>query len=259
MTGISGLNSTIRGQPPAGLTSGTAIATMSANALEFINSLAKAMDLGLEKTMDMAMDFYGKFAVIPRKLNVSGRSGTSYEKEYTGQNLRVFRKIKIQRQNPVMSTLAGRIDTATQLLQSGLVTTPKQYFSVLEGAPKEVLYENELSQNDLIEAENESLLEGVPAPVLATDNHPEHMQGHGKLLNNPRVRSDAGYAKAVLDHIMEHYQLSQTTDPMLLAMVLTGKMPQQPQQPPQGMAAPLPPESSADIAAPAQDTLEGQR
>ena len=229
MTGISGLNSTIRGQPPAGLTSGTAIATMSANALEFINSLAKSLDLGLEDIMDKAMRFYGTFAVIPRKIAIKGRSGTSSMKEYTGENLRVFSKIKIQRQNPIMNTLAGRIDTAEKLLQSGLVTTPEMYFSVLEGAPKEVLYEKELSQNDLIESENEALLEGRPAPVLAIDNHPKHIQGHSKLLNNPAVRADAEYAEAVMNHILEHLQLAQNTDPMLMAMAATGQMPQMPQ------------------------------
>lgn len=263
MTGISGLNSTIRGQPPAGLTSGTAIATMSANALEFINSLAKAMDLGLEDIMDKAMRFYGKFAVIPRKISVQGRSGTSYMKEYTGENLAVFSKIKIQRQNPIMNTLAGRIDTAEKLLQSGLVTTPEQYFSVLEGAPKEVLYKKELSQNDLIESENEALLEGRAVPVLAIDNHPKHIQGHSELLNNPAVREDATYAETVMNHILEHLQLSQTTDPMLMAMVNTGQMPQMPPPPPMGKAGPMaapPPDMAPDaVAEVTKDQLAQER
>lgn len=235
MTAISGLNSTIRGAPPAGLTSGTAIATMSANALEFLNSLSKSLDLALEQTMYLSLKFYRKFAVVPRDITIQGKNNKSSSKTFVGKDLDVIKSVTIHRSNPLMATLAGRADIADKLLQTGLITDLQQYFSVIEGAPKEQMYRVELSENDLMEAENDALLEGREVRALSTDDHPEHVRQHAMLMNSPEVRMDDQKIQPILNHILEHYQLAQTTDPMLMAMVRTGKMPQM-QPPPQAGA-----------------------
>jgi hypothetical protein len=70
------------------------------------------------------------------------------------------------------------------------------------------------------------------------------------LLNDPEVRSKSDYAQLILDHILEHRQLAETTDPVLTAMVRTGKMPEGGIQPqPQMMQQP--PREQAPQAGPA--------
>lgn len=238
MTSISGLNSTIRGAPPPGLTSGTAIATMSANALEFLNSMSKALDLGLEGIIYMSVAFTGKFGVIPRRIAIIGKNNKASMKTYTGDNLSIMKKIKINRSNPLMATLAGRSDVAEKLLQTGLIKDVQQYFSILDGAPTEVLFENELSENDLMQSENEALMEGHEVLSLITDDHPAHIHKHGMLLNDPMVRASGKMTQVVLDHIMKHRELAQQVPPDLAAMIRTGKMPQGGLPPPGGPMGP---------------------
>lgn len=238
MTAVSGLNSTIRGTPPAGLTSGTAIATMSANALEFLNSLSKALDLALEQTMYNALKFYKKFAIVPREITLEGKNNKSSSKTFTGKNLESVKNVTIHRSNPLMATLAGRADIADKLLQTGLIKDLQQYFSVIEGAPKDQLYKVELSENDLMESENDALLEGQEVRALSTDDHPQHIRQHAQLLNSPELRMDDAKIQPILNHILEHYQLAQSTDPLLMSMVRTGKMPEGGMMQPPPMAAP---------------------
>jgi hypothetical protein len=238
MTSISGLNSTVRGQPPAGLTSGTAIATMSANALEFLNSLQKTLDLALEKTILKSCEFIERFATTPRKIFMKTRNNKSYEIEYSGDNMKPLKGIKINRTNPLMSTLAGRAEVAEKLLSSGLIKDAQAYFSVIEGKPTSELYNIELGQEDLVESENQSLSMGGQVQALATDNHPLHIRHHAGLLNDPTVRESGQFVEAIMTHIFQHYDLARNTDPFLMAMVQTGQIPEgglPPAQPPQGM------------------------
>lgn len=77
------------------------------------------------------------------------------------------------------------------------------------------------------------LQEGQSVPILSTDDHPAHVRGHSALLNDPDVRKSASYAQVILDHMLEHKRLAVETDPVLMGMVRTGKMPEG------GMAQPM--------------------
>ncbi len=258
MTSLSNLNSTIRGEPPAGLTSGTAIATMSANALEFMSSLSKSLDLALEDSIYMSLEFERKFTVVPKNITMIGRNNKSSTVSYTGKNLDIIKKIKINRSNPLMASLAGRTDVAEKLLQTGLIKDPQMYFSIIEGAPLDVLFETELSENDLSESENEALMSGQEILALWTDDHASHIRKHSSLLNDPIIRVQSDRVEAVMRHIQEHSDLARNTDPFLTAMVRTGKMPQggAPQQAAPdmgGMTAPGEPANGA--AEPTEDQL----
>lgn len=262
MTAVSGLNSTIRGQPPAGLTSGTAIATMSANAIEFLNSLSKSLDMAIETVMYKACQFTQDFAQVPRDLIVTGKNNKSSTKAFTGKTMSIVKRIKINRSNPLMQTLSGRMEMAQQLLQTGLIKNPTQYFNVIEGAPTQDMFDNELAENDLIASENEDLMMGKMPPVLITDSHAMHIYEHNKLLKDPNVRSNAEYVQLVLEHMSQHEQLS-SANPYLQAMAQTGKMPEGGPPPPsdnvgaEPMASPNPAmnQPQVDTAEPATDNL----
>lgn len=139
-----------------------------------------------------------------------------------------------------------------------MIKNIQQYISVLDGAPLETLYEDELSENDLMAEENEALLKGEEIIALSTDDHPMHIRRHSALLNDPKVRLKNQRTKAIIDHISEHVALENNTDPMLKAMVRTGKapeggqmLPQQPQQ--QQELPPIPGEAGTQSAIPTQD------
>ncbi len=272
MLSVSPLNSTVRGEPPAGVTSGTAIATLTANSLEFLSGLARADQKALESLMTLCVNIQSKFAQTPRSVMIQGKNNQTFSREYTGENLKNIKKFKLERQNPLMNTLSGRINAAESLIKMGAIKSTQEYLSVLDGAPLTRMTDTETSENDLIESENENMMSGQPAPVLITDNHPLHVFKHKTLLNDPNVRMNSDIVQGVLAHIQEHEELAKTGDPVLMGMANTGQMPQIPPEQqgpppgaggPPGQIAPASPnglgEGTNEPANPATDLLQGGR
>lgn len=244
MLDISNINSAIRGQPPSGVTSGTAIATLTANALEFLNSFSKAYTMAMEQVMTLSIKCYQKFAKTPHLLLIEGKNSQAFQKTFTGDHIKAIQRVKITVGNPLMQTLAGRIDTAEKLLNTGLIKSPREYLSILDGQPLEQLDKVELSTNDLIQSENDQLMEGQKVLTLITDDHVGHMREHLCLLNDPMLRKNGQNVQIITDHILEHSQMLdqlQVQNPRLLAILQTGQMTQIPPPPPPGAMPPAPP------------------
>ena len=229
----------LRGNPPPGVTSGTAFATLSANAIEFMKGTSKAYFACMKNTMEHAINANRKFAKIPQEVAMRGKTSLAQVREYTGKDLDNIHSISITLQNPLMQTMAGRIEISDKLMSSGLITTPQDYFTILEGGDLTNLTDNKTTENDLVMSENELLADGKEVFALWSDNHPYHIHKHKKLLDDPNVRFYSDKIEVIQAHIMEHSQLAQTTDPMLYQMAQTGQMPE---MQPQMMGAPPPPQ-----------------
>ncbi len=251
----------LRGNPPPGVTSGTAFATLSANSIEFMKGTSKAYFNCMKKTMEHAMRATQIFARVPQEVVMKGKNNLAQVKEYTGEDLKNIHSVTITLQNPIMQTLAGRIEVTDKLMQSGQLKTPQDYFTVMDGGDLSVLTDNETTENDLVTAENELLSDGKTPLALWADNHAYHIRKHKKLLDDPNVRLYSDKIEAIQNHIMEHARLAQTTDPFLYGMAQTGMMPQAPMpqapQPPPMGAAPGPEEQAMDAESP--ESLLGQQ
>lgn len=262
MQAMSGVNGALRGEPPPGVTSGVAIATLSANALEFVEGISKPYRLCMEKTMLHAVNAYKRFAKLEQGLEIKGRSSQVMRRKFTGENLKNISGVKILTANPLMQTISGRVEVAEKLFSMPQELWPK-YVSVLEGRPLTDIYKNDLSQEDLIQSENESLSHGEAVPVLATDDHAQHMQAHAGLLNDPKIRLNGQFNQIILDHILEHYRQTKEVDPYLTAIIRTGKMPMGADPQPQAGAQPQAPgkldgflaDLGPERAEPARDAL----
>lgn len=230
MQQMANINSAVRGEVSEG-TSGVAIATLTTNALEFLTSYSKCMNMVLEKVLMHSINAYRRFAKTERLVRMTGKNDQTFSKKFTGDQLSPIRQIKIQQVNPLMMTIAGRVDVATNAIKTGLITNMQEYVSILDGEPLSRLYESDLSQNDLIHTENERMSSGQPVAALSIDNHPLHILKHKTLLNDPIIRMNSQLAQSIMDHILEHNDLQASTDPALMAMANTGKAPQ--------MAAPM--------------------
>lgn len=200
-----------------------------------------------------AINAYRQFAKIEQMVRIVGKNFQSFSKNFVGKDLDPIKAIKITLQNPLTQTLSGRSDIAEKLMQGGMIKTTQDYLSIIEGAPLNQLYETELSENDLVQSENEALLEGSQVVALATDDHAVHIRKHAGLLNDPTVRLQNQRVQAILDHIEEHKNLAQQTDPFLTAMVRTGKQPEGGPPPPPGGGGPPPPPPGQAPGAGAQD------
>jgi len=255
MMDLSGIPATLRGNPPPGVTSGVAIATLSANAIEFMNGVSMSYTKCWERTLENAVNCYKKFANLEQSVTMQGKNNQVTSRKFKGDDLKTISGVKIQMINPILTNTAGKLEVTQQLLQMPKDMWPA-YVSVLEGRPLSDVYKTELSQADLIHSENEALGQGKQVIALATDDHGSHVREHAGLLNDPIVRLNGTTNEAVLNHILEHEQLSKNTDPYLTAMVRTGVVPQgapPPAGPPPGGSPPpegMQPGAPADISAP---------
>ena len=225
MQDMSFINGAMTGNLPAGVSSGTAIATLSANSIEFITSISKSYNLCWEKTMMHVMNAYQRFAHTEHEVKLVGRGGQVSHKPFSKDDIQNVHSMTLEIVNPILKTFAGRFE-----LGEKFIATPEEkwadYAAIMNGEPLESLYKGKVTEDDLITQENESLEEGVPVTPLASDDHPLHIKKHTEILADVGTRQNGEAVQAVLDHIMQHYQLVKSTDPFLMALMKTGRIPE---------------------------------
>lgn len=245
MQDLSYLNGAMTGNLPPGVSSGTAIATLSANSIEFITSISKSYNLCWENTMLHAVNAFSKFAKVPQQVRLTQKGGQTVYKSVLGEHVANVSGIQLETVNPLMKTFAGRLEIGEKLLSMPKEIWP-EYVSIIEGRPFGEIYKGEIGESDLITQENEALENGQKIPVLATDDHPMHIKKHAEILADVGNRTNGRSVQATLDHMMEHYTQIKTADPVLLGIIQTGRIPeggipQPPPQPNQGGPSGLPP------------------
>lgn len=252
------INAAVRGELPAS-TSGVAIATLTTNALEFLSSYSKALKICMEKTMMHVVNAYRRFAKVERLVAITGKNYQTFMREFTGDILDPIHRIEMQEINPLMQTIAGRLDVAEKAIDKGLVKDIQAWVSILDGQPLTRLYDTELSENDLIQSENERMATGQIVKAVSVDKHPLHIMKHKTLLNDPMIRLNSPMVQAIEQHILEHLELQKMTDPLLMAMANTGQLPEgMPMPPPDGGAGAMMGGGAEMLPAPAATPAEDQ-
>jgi hypothetical protein len=228
MSDYSGIHPIMQGDAK-NVSSGAMAATLSANAIEYMDSLSKCLNIALEKTMMDAVRCVGKFGKLPRKVTMTGKSNQVYEKEFVGEDLQKISAVKILVSNPMLQTTAGRLEIAQQIMSVPPEFLPS-WLGILEGKPLESITKGALNQSDLVYMENEKLLSGMQTPSLITDDHAYHIQKHAELLNDPEMRMESDKLQVIMDHILGHQELMRQQDPELAQIIKTGMLPPQPAQ-----------------------------
>jgi hypothetical protein len=245
MMEVYNINSALRGTPPPGVTSGTAIATLTTNALEFSQNFSKSYYTSLEAAMKMAIYCYRNFVDEPMLVSMTGPNKKTIAKEFIGSDLETVKRVTCKIANPLMATAAGKFEVAQSLLNSGLITNPKKYFQVLEGAPIETLYEDEFDEGQLIQLENDDMREGQSVIALIDDTHDEHIRCHKALLYDPEIRRNSDLVGMITQHLASHYELQAQSAPQP-PMPGPGVSGEAPAPLPQGLPAGAPPAEPAD-------------
>jgi hypothetical protein len=232
---ISMINDTLRGSPPANVSSGAMAATLSANALEFLNASSKNLILGMEKLFNIAIGCYKRFATMDQIVDIAGEGQYSYATDFKDTDLKNIRKIKIRTQSPLMNSIAGRLqlgEAIMPLLQGNDTNATIKYLSLLNGEPVDALYEIQYDELMAAKQESEALIEGREVFPLMTDNHPVFIRELQKLIYNPIVRVNTTLSGEVAKVIQQRVQMELALDPQIKAMT-RGQMPPPPPPPPQ--------------------------
>lgn len=254
MEKLSGLPSILRGQPPTGVESGTAMAFLQAQALVFNSPIQQAYISFLERSATGLFNILKSFANTKRMITIAGQSKKPYMGEFSGQDLTNISRVIVSAGNPATRSEAGKLQVAQDLMAKGMVST-QQYFQVLSTGQLDPMIEGPEAENMLIIEENENLRDGKPQVVFPLDMHELHIKQHTTVLMDPALRQkqDDPVVAATVQHIISHAQvifpgLQSITDPRLLGLLGIQVQAPLPEQVPTPMPTPNPmpaPESGA--------------
>jgi len=264
---ISGVNSVARGNPEASLKSGTALALVQSQALQFISGLQQSYVKINEDVGTAVIEILKDFSTSPKLITLVGKNRRTLLKEFTGDKISEIKRVIADVGNPLARTIAGRVQMAEQMMQMKIISNPQQYFQVIETGRIENMYEGEMDELLLIKRENEELLEAENPIVSPLDKHSIHIKEHTVVLADPELRKDPTLVKIVMDHIEAHVNALRNTDPSLLQMI--GETPLPPiqptnQNPPGGQPNQPPPQQppmgalQGSPAAPMMSPMAGQ-
>lgn len=262
MEKLSGLPSILRGQPPTGVESGTAMAFLQAQALVFNSPIQQAYISFLERSATGLFNMLKSFANTKRMITIAGQSKKPYMGEFSGQDLTNITRVIVAAGNPATRSEAGKLQVAQDLMAKGMVSN-QEYFQVLTTGQLDPMIEGPEAENMLIVEENEGLRDGEPQVVFPLDMHELHIKQHATVLMDPALRKtqDNEVVAATVQHILEHAAiifpgLQTLTDPRLLGLLgiqvqapLPGQLPT-PQPVPNPMPANGGPAAVANAAPP---------
>lgn len=225
MEKLSGLPSILRGEPPTGVESGTAMAFLQAQALVFNSPIQQAYISFLERSATGLFNMLKSFANTKRMITIAGQSKKPYMGEFSGADLTNITRVIVQAGNPAMRTEAGKLQIAQDLMMKNMVDV-QQYFTVLKTGQLDPMIEGPQAENMLIIEENENLRDGEPQVVFPLDQHELHIKQHATVLMDPALRQTENneVVAATVQHIIAHAQvifpgLTSIADPRLLGLL----------------------------------------
>lgn len=235
METISGISSTIRGKPESNIQSGTAMALVVAQSVQFGSQLEESSNNLLVDVGEMIISHLKSFAKTPRLAFVVGISKQPYMKQFTSEDITDIKRVTVQQISAMSKTVSGRVDLAEKIMK---IPEDKvaQFMSVVNtGQLPPGMQSHDPEMN--IKAENEKLLAGEQVQVIVTENHFNHIKQHTLLLENPNSKEDPNLVGNTLEHIQSHLNEWKGMDPALAQ--ITGQQPPPAQQGPSaGMASP---------------------
>lgn len=247
MQELSGINEVVRGVPGPNLRSGNALAIVAAQAITYNSDITASYSMAVEDAGTITIRFLKSFAKHPRFASIVGKYKRAYLKQFTADSLTNIDRVTVQQRNAVMSTTAGKLQLAENLLQNGVIQKPEEYMMVVETGNLDMLTDPSVVEGMLIRQENESISEGKVPQAVLTDKHARHISEHAAVLANIEARANPEVVSAYVAHVQEHIDLLRTTDPVVLQ--ITGNQPIPPAQPPAPQAGSAeiqqPPESGA--------------
>lgn len=218
---LSGISSTVRGNPEANLKSGNALALVVSQSMQFASGLEEAInrmveELGLD-IINNLKDFGSK---SPRVANIIGKSKRTLAKTFSpDEDLSEINRVIVEQVNPLSKTIAGRAEMANNLLQQGIIKTAEDYIQWITTGQGDSTQEGSQLELISIQAENEELKEGRPVQAVLVENHPLHIQHHKAVISDPESKKDPALIIATLNHIQEHLDLWAQMPPALLAVL----------------------------------------
>jgi hypothetical protein len=231
---LSGVNDVARGNPSSNLKSGTSLAVVLAQAIQYVSELQKSYADLASDISSCLVDNIKLFQTEEMTAYIVGSSKKSTIKTFKAADLMDVQRVTCSLGNPLMQSLAGRQEMMQNWMQYGVLKDPKQILSFISTGNLDAQIESDFSDALLIADENEMLRKGEMPIVLITDIHEEHMVKHNKLLSDKSVRENPVLSAGVMEHMQSHIDISRTVPPDLAAAIRGQPIPPPAPPPPPG-------------------------
>lgn len=207
MMSISGVNSVSRGDPQASLKSGAALALVQSMAIQFNQPLQEGYVELLEDVGTATIQMLQDYASVPRVAAIAGKYNRSYVEEFSNKDLTNIDRIIVDAGNPLMQTVAGKMELAQTMLQAGMIKMPDELLSVINTGSLQPFTQGKQMELLAVQQENEELKEGREVTAIITDDAVLHIQEHKSVLADPAARKDPAILAATLKHMQEHIDM----------------------------------------------------
>lgn len=199
---LSGITDLLRGTNPQGVTAASALSLLLNQSIAFASEFSRNYAAFAAAVANIAIK---NIKFVPEEILLASVGRDQVVTERVNKNsFSAIQKVHPMLGNPLQNTQHSRETRANDLLSKGMIKDPAQYAAILDGAPVSSLTEDEVTEAQLIRAENEELRTGRVPPILVDDNHPLHKAKHKALLNVLAIRRDPKLLAAVNAHIKLH-------------------------------------------------------
>lgn len=215
---LGGINSVTRGNPEAHLRSGTSLALVQSQAIEFVSNLQQRYVRLIENLGTGLIKLLQVFAETPRVAQIVGKNNRTELKTFQGDDLSLINRVVVDVGNPLAATTAGRFEIGQQFMQyyPPEQLPPEKLMMVFNTGRLEHLTDGIGEQMFLIDDENEALIDGqMEVHAIITENHELHMKKHMEILSDVKLKNDPELVQRVLNHIQEHADLYNSNNPLL--------------------------------------------
>lgn len=217
---LSGVNSVSRGVPNPQLSSGTALALVQAQALQFMNKPQQGYIRLLEDCGTFIINLLKDFANEPRVIAIAGLKNETRMAEFNNDDIVNINRVVVDVANSLLQSPGGRWQIAESMMQYQILTTPEKMVNLLQTGNLDDLIDGTADELDTIKAENESLIKGDAIIATAIDKHVMHIREHRAVIADPTLRlTEPDLVQRTIAHIMEHINLLRETDPALLSLI----------------------------------------
>lgn len=231
---ISLINDTLRGAAQPNVTSGTMAATLSSNALQFMNKAQKAILSGEEFIVNRAIKNMHKFGDEMQVVRIIGKNKTAQAQAFLASSLDTLYEVKVKRRSAMLSETWGRVALGEMMVNKGMIKDPRDLLELVDGAPIEAIFEGAVDTREAVRSEIDAIIDGQPVYPQITQNHPLYIKAYQNEMNNPYVQSKSQLMNVFTQLIEKRYALEQQLPPGLKAMLRDEPAP------PEGMGAPMP-------------------
>ena len=255
METISGMNAVIRGNPDASLRSGTSLALVQNNAIQFMNTLARQYNQLIEDVGTGIIQILQVFATTRRVAAIVGINKRSYLRRFSGEDLSNISRVGVISANPLTRTTSGKKEMASELLQYQLLKDPMQYLQIMQTGSLDQAVDDETKILNELQSENEALLNGEKPIAIIIDQHLRHIKKHQDLIGDHDMRKDPTLLENTLAHIQDHIDILFNPNPNI-QRVLAMTNQQLPEMAQQMQMMQAPPQAPGPQGAPAP--VQGQ-